>query len=152
MARSRKNLQFPALQAGQAIYVLERLIEDRRISPAEVSRYVAEMHREISELESRLQMLWTSAGRAPFSAAATSDRAVAYPPPPPPPPTAPPRTVGRLRRRSITPEQLASRQLQGRYLGLIRQIPASRRKQYQKTAKQKGREAAIRDLKTALNK
>jgi len=53
---------------------------------------------------------------------------------------------------ALTPEQLASRQLQGRYLGLIRQIPASRRGQYQKTAKEKGREAAIKEMQETLKK
>jgi O6-methylguanine-DNA--protein-cysteine methyltransferase len=61
--------------------------------------------------------------------------------------------VKRRRRRSrITPEQLASRQLQGRYLGLIRQIPATRRGQYQKIAKESGREAAINAMKSAVNR
>jgi hypothetical protein len=60
---------------------------------------------------------------------------------------------GRRRGRSpITAEQLASRQLQGRYLGLIRQIPASKRGQYQRTAKEKGREAAIREMQGVLGK
>jgi hypothetical protein len=42
--------------------------------------------------------------------------------------------------------------LQGRYLGLIRQIPSSRRGQYQRTAKEKGREAAIREMQDVLKK
>ena len=58
----------------------------------------------------------------------------------------------RRRRARITPEQLASRQLQGRYLGLIRQIPASRRAQYQKIAKDSGREAAINAMKSAVGR
>jgi O6-methylguanine-DNA--protein-cysteine methyltransferase len=61
--------------------------------------------------------------------------------------------AGRKRRSSkITAEQLASRQLQGRYLGLIRQIPASKRGTYQKIAKEKGREAAIKEMMTTLKK
>ena len=61
--------------------------------------------------------------------------------------------AGRRRRRTaITAEQLASRQLQGRYLGLIRQIPANRRAQYQKIAKDQGREAAINAMKSAVGR
>ncbi|MBV9067972.1 MAG: hypothetical protein JO231_04625 [Acidobacteria bacterium] len=61
--------------------------------------------------------------------------------------------AGKRRRRArITPEQLASRQLQGRYLGLIRQIPANKRGQYQKIAKESGREAAINAMKSAVNR
>src|SRR5262249_15988664 len=61
---------------------------------------------------------------------------------------------GRARRRrssaKLSSQQLASRQLQGRYLGLIRQIPASQRSRYAKIAKDKGREAAIREMQAAV--
>ena len=63
--------------------------------------------------------------------------------------------AGRKRRRrksAITPEQLASRQLQGRYLALVRQFSANKRGQFAKVAKEKGREAAIRDMQDALKK
>jgi len=42
--------------------------------------------------------------------------------------------------------------LRGRYLGLIRQIPANKRGQYQKIAKDSGREAAINAMKSAVNR
>jgi len=162
---------------GQASYVLDRLISDRRISPGEVSRYINDMQREINDLERRLEQLRaatmgggatsrTSAGagqtqrrrgRPPGSA----NRGPGRPPgrpgrPPGRPPAAAAAAAsarpGRRRRSAITPEQLASRQLQGRYLGLIRQIPASKRAQYQRTAKEKGREAAIREMQGVLGK
>jgi O6-methylguanine-DNA--protein-cysteine methyltransferase len=59
---------------------------------------------------------------------------------------------GKRRRRSakLTAGQLASRQLQGRYLGLIRQVPASQRARYAKIVKDKGREAAIKELQSAV--
>jgi hypothetical protein len=192
--RPRLNVPAPQLSHGQAAYVLERLIADRRISPSEVSRYVSDMHREISDLETRLETLRTHAGAstgtgssgsgagttsgggfgarrgrppgrpagggitaggkrrgrppgsknvaspAPAASAATSDAGAA------------PTTGKRRRRARITPEQLASRQLQGRYLGLIRQIPANKRGQYQKIAKDSGREAAINAMKSAVNR
>ena len=53
---------------------------------------------------------------------------------------------------SITAGQLASRQLQGRYLALVRQFPENRRAQYARTAKDKGREAAIQEMQDALRK
>jgi hypothetical protein len=182
---------------GQAAYVLDRLIADRRISPSEVSRYVSDMHREISDLETRLQTLRTHAGQstgAGTSSGGGSSTGGGFgarrgrPPGRPPgsgvtasgkrrgrPPgsknvasaassasSAPsggataaasaPAAGKRRRRARITPEQLASRQLQGRYLGLIRQIPANRRGQYQKIAKDSGREAAINAMKSAVNR
>jgi O6-methylguanine-DNA--protein-cysteine methyltransferase len=110
----------------QAQQVLQYLIHERRISQAEIGRY-----REIQQLEERLQSLRAGGGGA---VQATTQRG------------------GRKRRRSssITGEQLASRQLQGRYLALIRQIPARKRAQYAKTAKERGREAAIRDMQSAV--
>ena len=186
MPRPRLNAPSPQLSAGQAAYVLEKLIADRRISPGEVSRYVSDMHREISDLESRLQMLRTHAGASGSGSGTTSGGTTGArrgrPPGRPPgsgvtasgkrrgrPPgsknvasssaaassgASDASTSGgkRRRRARITPEQLASRQLQGRYLGLIRQIPASRRAQYQKIAKDQGREAAINAMKSATGR
>ncbi len=134
------------------------------------------MHREISDLESRLQTLRAHAGAAAPAAATsgtTTGKRRGRPPgsgkrrgrppgsgkkaAPPAPlmaasPAAAAAPVKRRRRARITPEQLASRQLQGRYLGLIRQIPASRRGQYQKIAKDSGREAAINAMKSAVGR
>ena len=164
MPRPRQTQSSPQLSSGQASYVIDRMINDRRVSPNEIIRYVNEMQREIDELEKRLQSLRSAAGggsapmgggaparrrgrppgsrnRAKAGAAASASAAAGG------------ARRGRKRRRSaITAEQLASRQLQGRYLGLIRQIPASKRAQYQKTAKDKGREAAIKEMQNALGK
>jgi len=40
--------------------------------------------------------------------------------------------------------------LQGRYLALVRQFPENRRAGFAKTAKEKGREAAIREMQDSL--
>jgi len=193
MPRPRQNVPSPQLSHGQAAYVLDRLIADRRVSQGEVNRYVSDMHREISDLETRLQTLRTHAGASTgtgsgggtgVSGGFGARRGPGRPPGRPPgsggitaggkrrgrPPgsknvasSASASTgtgdagsgaagVKRRRRARITPEQLASRQLQGRYLGLIRQIPASKRAQYQKIAKDSGREAAINAMKSAVNK
>ncbi|HXH38881.1 MAG TPA: hypothetical protein VNN08_09660 [Thermoanaerobaculia bacterium] len=191
MPRPRLIASSPQLSGGQASYVLDRLVADRRISPGEVNRYVSDMHREISDLESRLQSLRASAGVASSGtgSGATTGARRGRPPgrrpgrPPGRPPGSgtgkrrgrPPGSgrkaapvamaasapaaaaaaapvVRRRRRARITPEQLASRQLQGRYLGLIRQIPASKRAQYQKIAKDRGREAAINEMRANLHR
>ena len=56
---------------------------------------------------------------------------------------------GRKGGANITPEQLASRQLQGRYLALVRGFPETRRTYFAKVAKEKGREAAIKEMQDA---
>ena len=144
MARPRKSSSQQKLSPGQASYVLDRLIGDRRVSRADVQRYVNDMHREIGDLERRLQSLREATGNAIRSAihALTPGKRRGRPP-----------GTGKKRKSAkITAEQLASRQLQGRYLGLIRQIPASKRGTYQKIAKDRGREAAIKEMMITLKK
>ncbi len=181
MARPRKDgSSAPKLSGGQASYVLERLIKDRRVSQGEVNGYLSQMSNEISELESRLQHLKDAVGGAASAAVAGIASAVAAvrrgpgrppgkrgPGRPPgsgrkpgrPPASAAGATDGaaaggakRRKRAPITSEQLASRQLQGRYLALVRRFPPTKRAAYAKIAKEKGREAAIKDMQDSLGK
>lgn len=120
--------------ANDAKTILQDLIRQGRISAAEIGRYL-----EIRKLEERLQALRSGRGGARRGRRPGAQRAAG--------------AGGRPRRRSkITAQQLASRKLQGRYLGLIRQIPASQRARYTKVAKDKGREAAIKEMQGALKK
>jgi hypothetical protein len=151
-----RQTSIPHLSPAQAQYVLERLLGDRRVSRGEIAGYVSDLHREITELEARLASLRAASGAAPAAralapaAAAPVRRRRGRRPGRPGRPGRPP---GRPRTRSaITAEQLASRQLQGRYLALIRQIPATRRGQYTKIAKEKGRQAAIDVMRDVLKK
>ena len=168
MARPPK--QSSPLSAGQSAYVLERLIAERRVSSGDVNRILSEMGREISDLEQKLQRLREAHGGVSAAAPAPARRGPGRPPGSgkgrrrgrPPASAAPAGAApaaakggakrGRKRRGAITPEQLASRQLQGRYLALVRQFAAGRRPQFAKIAKEKGREAAIREMQSSLKK
>jgi len=173
MPRPRKQSASPQLSSGQASYVLERLISERRVSQGDINRYVAEMGREISALEERLQRLREAhGGKIALAAAGVAGLAGAAavvhrgrpgrPPgrrgpgrPPAEPQGEQAQGTGKVKRRrkaAITGEQLASRQLQGRYLALVRRFPATKRAQYAKVAREKGREAAIKDMQDALKK
>ena len=169
MARPRSSASSaPRLSPGQASYVIDQLISERRISVGEINRYLGDMHREISDLEQRLASLKTAAGSQGGSSRSSATPGAARRGRPPGRPAGSGRKRGRpaaaasaasskvaprrRRRKAVTPEQLASRQLQGRYLGLIRQIPASKRGQYQKIAKERGREAAVREMAQTLGK
>ncbi|HYI09041.1 MAG TPA: hypothetical protein VEK57_08205 [Thermoanaerobaculia bacterium] len=189
MARPRKQStgESASISGGQASYVLERLLKDRRVSQTDINRYVAEMRNEISDLESRLMRLKDAAGHAVANVAAAGAAGVGAvvaavrrrgrPPGsgtgkrrgrPPGRPSAASVAAGaaagasaaprgrrpgkRGRGTPITAEQLASRQLQGRYLALVRQFPEARRAQYARIAREKGREAAIADMQGALKK
>lgn len=144
MPRPKKAWGAVQLSPGQASFVIDRLVSERRISAGEINRYVSEMHREIADLEQKLASLKQAVGGAarrgrPAGAAAKPEGAA-------------PARRGRRRKAPITPEQLASRKLQGRYLGLIRQIPAAKRAPFQRTAREKGREAAIKEMAAVLKK
>jgi hypothetical protein len=206
------------ISGGQASYILNRLLGERRITRADVVRYVTEMGHEISALERRLDELRAAHGGkiaaaagviAAGAAAVTIARRRGRPPgsgkkaaaaaadtgtgtttgkrrgrPPgsgkrrgrPPgsgkkaaaagagatttstgttgasAPSGGAKRRGRKPKTAITAGQLASRQLQGRYLALVRQFPENRRAQYARTAKDKGREAAIQEMQDALKK
>src|SRR5262249_61624313 len=94
-------------------------------------------YREIRRLEERLQSLRGGGGLRGRPARVAGRRAA--------------RAV-RRRVRRLSAAGLASRKLQGRYLGLIRQIPASQRGKYKKIAQEKSREAAIREIENAVGK
>jgi hypothetical protein len=195
MPRPRKADAAPPakLSGGQASYVLERLLKERRVNQTEVNRYVGEMKREIGELEERLKNLRDAVGDAASAAvsgiASAASNAMAVvrgrrgrpagsknkPGRPPGRPAGTGRKPGRppkaaaataaapaegaatgakrgRKKSAITAEQLASRQLQGRYLALVRRFPASKRAGFAKTAKDKGREAAIKEMQDSLPK
>jgi O6-methylguanine-DNA--protein-cysteine methyltransferase len=160
MARPLR-IPFQELTPGQAQYVLGKLLAERLVSPAEVTSYLRNLGQEIADLERRIAELRAASGGASPAAEAPRRRRRGRPPrvkavaeSTPTPVSAPARQPARKRRRraKITPEQVASRQLQGRYLGLIRQVPSSKRGKYQEIAKEKGREAAIKALRDALGK
>jgi hypothetical protein len=177
MARPRNNSS-PELSAGQASYVLRRLISERRLSPGEVNRYLGDMRQEITDLERKLEDLRAAIGGSSSSrpsgssSGAPARRGRPGRPPGRPrqaasgsssdasqgssqgSPAQPASRPGRKRRqgKELSAEQMASRKLQGRYLALVRQIPAARRGQYSKIAKESGREAAIQRMEEALRK
>jgi hypothetical protein len=120
------------LSANHAKQILQDLIRDGKVLAGDIARSL-----EIRKLEERLQALRSGGGRRGRRPATAAK----------------PAASGRKRRqRPLTAQQRASRQLQGRYLGLIRQIPASQRGRYAKIAKAKGRESAIKEMQGALKK
>lgn len=127
----------PALTPQQARYILEKLIDEKIVSAADVRRHLAGMWQEMSFIEKRLSELRGIAGSVhPVSKAKGAMRYA----------------TKRIRRRAVTAEVAASRKLQGAYLGRLRQIPEGDRKTFQDIAKTKGREAAVAAMKKRLGK
>ena len=117
------------LTPGQALYVLDRLMRERRVNAREVARMASEMHQEIADLERRLAVLRadnaasTRRGRGPGRSSRPVNAAVA-----------------------------ASRRLQGEYMGLMRHITGRERARIKKIAAEKGREAAVKEMRSHLGR
>lgn len=132
------------LSPAQSHYVLSCLIEDKKVSTRDVVHYLASMQTEIRALENRLEHLRTLTGgarpavrRGGRPARAARVARVATP---------------AKKKVVLSPKQRASRQLQGVYMSLIRQVPKTKRTSYQNLAKEKGRQAAVDQLKADLAK
>ena len=130
-----QRTKVPALTADQARYILSKLIDERRVSAADVRRHLGGMWQEMSFLEKRLEELRATAGALhPVRRVKAALKRV------------------RRRRRKASPEVAASQKVQGQYLGYMRQIPEGDRKRFADIAKTRGREAAIAALKKRLGK
>ncbi len=153
MPRPRKPVHL-SLTAHQALYVLEKAVADRRLSATDVDRYVASMHHEISSIEERLTRLKDAivgpvkklfGGDMPFPHVAGGDQ-------PFPKKVAggdQPFPLKKKRKKRVSAEVKASRQLQGQYISALRNIPKTKRPQFQTIAKEQGREKAIAAMKKA---
>jgi len=127
----------PALTGSQAIYVLEKLIDEGKVSAADVRRHLAGMWQEMNFLEKRLSELRSMVGSV--HPVRRAKRAIK-------------RAAARVKRVAKTPEAAASRKLQGQYIAYIRQLPERNRKRFAQIAKKNGREAAISAMKKRLGK
>jgi hypothetical protein len=129
MTLEKENLEM-TFNESQSHAALDRLIRSGKVTEEDVSFALAEAR---TDIEMRLAFLRSGAAPEPprFDVFASV--------------TAQPKTnaVKRGRPRRVSPQQAASRRIQGVYLSLIRRVPKSRRIQYQIIAKRDGREAAI---------
>src|SRR3954451_9300764 len=126
------------LTPGQALYVIERMLDDRRISLADVHASLQGMDQEIRTIEDRLARLRAAAG--PES---TPSRQSAIP-----------RRRGRIAKRGRPTKQKVSpaRELHGRYIGYLRQFTKKQRASYKGMVATDGKEATVRKMREALGK
>jgi hypothetical protein len=110
------------LTPGQATYVLTRLVDEGRITAKEITKLAGEMEAEIAQLEARLAKLQGALARG----------------------SAPGRAGG----KRLSAKGSASRRIQGEYMGLIRHLAAKDRGRIKKIAAERGREAAIREMRS----
>lgn len=107
---------------------------DGKITKRDVERYGKQVERDIAEVGAQLARLKVGA----TTAGAENGNGK-------------PRREAKPAKTPITPKQLASRKLQGRYLALVRQFSESKRKKFAKIASgEGGRKAAIAAMKEEL--
>ncbi len=130
-----RKAETPSLTGGQAKYILEKLIDEGKITAADLRRHFVSMWDEMSFLEKRISELRGMAEvvKHPVHEAKVAIRKV-------------------RNRKVVSAERAASQKVQGQYLGYLRQIPKKARKAYQEQAKKDGREAAIEAMRKKLGK
>lgn len=114
---------------GQAQYVVERLIKERRISRSDVKRYLADLGKEIGAIEERIRTLREAAGPAAVSTS---------------PAKRPRKTAKKASKKKGHPRGIA-----GTFAVLLRGIPEAARTQYEELRASKGLKAAIAALRKA---
>jgi hypothetical protein len=105
---------------NEAKFILEELLRDKRITKADLAEYRVRLRDEAERLYERLKSLgWNEVAVAGATVAAVAAAAVAAP-----------ALAGKVKRvmKRASRQVAAARVLQGRYLGLSRQIPENVRK------------------------
>jgi hypothetical protein len=123
--------------AGQAQWIIERLLAERRISQQDVQRYVADIGREIQDLERRLASLRQAAGNTPVASAAPRSAT----------PKTGKRRPGRPKKGSGHPRGIA-----GTLAVLLRSIPAAEHAAIAAIRADQGIKAAISAARAAMKK
>jgi hypothetical protein len=131
-----RKAQVPAVTAGQSRYILEKLIDEGKVSAADVRRHLASIWDEMNAIERRMSELRGLAEplKHPVRAARKAAKQI------------------KKATRKLSAKTRASYQLQGQYLGYMRQISERDRGKYKKMAKEEGREKAVAAMKKALGK
>ena len=152
---SRPPKEVSEITPGQAHYIVERLRKAGHLTGVHVRGYLADLAREIADIEHRLRHLRevkaaSDEGRPIRRRASSAGESR---------PAAEPRTRNARaaggspktkRKFTVTAKVLASRELQGRYLPLLNKFTGRRRAEYARIAKERGREAAIAAMEAAL--
>jgi hypothetical protein len=131
-----KRPTVPPLTSSQTKYVLEKLIDEGKVTAADVRRHLSGMWSEMTSLEKRLAELRAMA--EPLRHPMRVIRGAA-------------KKLTRAKRK-ISAKGRASYRLQGQYVAHIRQIPERERARFKRTAKQDGREKAVAEMKKRLGK
>ncbi len=114
------------LDARQAQYVLQTLLEKRRVAVRHVREVLRDREREIAALRRRLEALESGGARVVAKAARKAS------------------TVAARAKRRLSPKVRALRRQQGEYMGLVRRLKPAEKARISALREKKGLAAAIR--------
>lgn len=137
-----RKARFPSLSLTQAGFVLEKLIDEGKVAATDVRRHLGSIGSEISNLEKRLSELrdaMPGSVKHPVRAARSARKTLT-------------KVAKKVRKRALSAQAKASQQIQGQYLGYMRQIKKTARAKYKAISKELGRVEAIAAMKKALGK
>lgn len=137
----------PTMTPNQALYVLESALAEKKITKADIRRYLSKLATEIRDLEQRISILRSHS----VGTSQTFEKDGAFET----------RTDSRTRTRRlplektkspkrVSPERRASMKLQGQYLALIAKVAKKDRAKFKKLAKTEGREKAIAAMRKTV--
>lgn len=153
MARPRKVVQVPPAEAA---FILEALMRDGRLDSNTLGEYRGRFNQEIASLEARLAHLRELSGavapavvRAAAAAPAITRAAKRVAPKA----AKAVKPAAKQASAQVTPERARTRELQGRYLGLMHRVPKTVMKQrFGKDAiAKKGKEAVLAEMERYLS-
>jgi len=115
------------LDARQAQYVLQALVERRKVAARHIREILRDREREIAALRRRLAALESGGARAAVEAVGPVSR-----------------SARPVRRRRLSPRVRALRRQQGEYMGLVRRLKPAEKTRVRAVREKKGLGAAIR--------
>jgi len=118
------------LDPRQAHYVLQALVERRKVAARQIREILRDREREIAALRRRIAALESGGARAVAEAAERVKSA-----------------AGPVRRR-LSPKVRALRRQQGEYMGLVRRLKPAEKSRIRALREKKGLAAAIRAART----
>lgn len=118
------------LDTRQAQYVLQTLLERRKVAASHVRAILRDRDREIAALRRRLEALEAEGTRAVAGAAGRVS------------------AKARRVRRRLSPKVRALRRQQGEYMGLVRRLKPAEKTRVRAVKEKKGLVAAIRAART----
>lgn len=162
MNKAQQTLEGIAMSGTAAIGVLNELVETKQLKPSAVVKAAKVVTRranqEIEQVQRRLDYLRSiqqpdGNGNGKVHVTGAPDVVISKTGPRAAKAAAPKMALKRsAAKRGITPEQEESRRIQGKYMSMSGRFNEKKRAEFSKLAKERGREAALKEMQAAYKR